>query len=198
MPRACPIATHLCETAWTTARGLHDRKSSATSDASLVSPSDGAWKPRALGRSQLIAAGWPSRMSKALPKGGGALARAQVSNTRLAAGSPPSRGEPEMRFVLKDPVRSEDVDEALHALKAFLLKHEIASLSSLIITCTALREGSALEAVDRTNTPRPVQLDAEKGAMGTHSAVSAEDAIVQRRRPTSLRTGLGALLSSGD
>ncbi|MBY6013594.1 hypothetical protein KUV75_01580 [Qipengyuania gaetbuli] len=103
-----------------------------------------------------------------------------------------------MRFVLKEPVRSEDVDEALHALKAFLLKHEIASLSSLIITCTAHKEGSAMEAVDKTNTPRPVQLDVEKGALDKHHAVSAEDAIIQQRRPTSLRTGLGALLGSGD
>lgn len=32
--------------------------------------------------------GWPSRMSKALPKGGGALARAWVTNTRLRPGCP--------------------------------------------------------------------------------------------------------------
>lgn len=69
-----------------------------------------------------------------------------------------------MRFVLKEPVRPDDVDEALHALEAFLPKHEVASLSSLMSTCTAHKEGSAMEAVDKTNTPRPVQLDVEKGA----------------------------------
>ena len=69
-----------------------------------------------------------------------------------------------MRFVLKESVPTENVDEALQALKALLLKHEIASLSSLIITCTAHKDGSAMKAVHKTNTLRPVQLDVEKGA----------------------------------
>jgi hypothetical protein len=40
-----------------------------------------------ISRPVIFLAGWLSRMSKALPKGGSACARAQVSNTRLSAGA---------------------------------------------------------------------------------------------------------------
>jgi hypothetical protein len=48
------------------------------------SPAVGRGNPNVLSAGHVFVAGWPSRMSRAPPKGGGAWATARVTNTRLA------------------------------------------------------------------------------------------------------------------
>jgi len=98
-------------------------------------------------------------MSKASPKGGGALARAQVLNTRLAAGPPLT-----MRRIgmIIHVVGNPDITGLKRALDRFLLlmvEQDVTEVRNLYISAEVRRGDAQVACVDEAGRPHPVYIE---------------------------------------